>query len=48
MATFMYKKAFNEDRVGYGSAVAACMVIISFIVIAIFRFMTRNKEESAS
>ncbi|GHT64085.1 ABC transporter permease [Spirochaetia bacterium] len=48
MATFMYKKAFNEDRMGYGSAVAACMVIISFIVIAIFRFMTRNKEESAS
>ena len=45
MATFMYKKAFKEDRMGYGSAVAACMVIISFIVIAIFRYMTREKED---
>jgi raffinose/stachyose/melibiose transport system permease protein len=48
MATYMYKKAFNEDRMGYGSAVAACMVIISFVVIAIFRFMTRSREESLS
>ena len=45
MATFMYKKAFKEDRMGYGSSVAACMVLISFIVIAIFRYMTRDKEE---
>jgi raffinose/stachyose/melibiose transport system permease protein len=48
MATFMYKKAFREDRMGYGSAVAACMVIISFIVIAIFRYITREKEERLS
>jgi raffinose/stachyose/melibiose transport system permease protein len=48
MATYLYKKAFNEDRMGYGSAVAACMVIISFIVIAIFRFMTRSREENLS
>ena len=48
MATFMYKKAFKEDRMGYGSAVAACMVIISFIVIAIFRYMTRDKEDQNS
>jgi raffinose/stachyose/melibiose transport system permease protein len=48
MATYMYKKAFNEDRMGYGSAVASCMVIISFIVIAIFRFMTRSREENPS
>lgn len=48
MATFMYKKAFNEDRMGYASTVASCMVIISFVVIAIFQFMTRNKEESQS
>jgi raffinose/stachyose/melibiose transport system permease protein len=48
MATFMYKKAFNEDRMGYASTVASCMVIISFVVIAVFRFMTRSKEEGVS
>jgi len=48
MATYMYKKAFNEDRMGYASTVASCMVLISFVVIAIFRFMTRSKEEDRS
>jgi len=48
MATFMYKRAFNQDRMGYASTVASCMVIISFVVIAIFRFMTRSKEEDRS
>ena len=48
MATYMYKKAFNEDRMGYASTVASCMVLISFVVIAIFRFMTRTKEEDYS
>ncbi|MDL2229597.1 sugar ABC transporter permease [Treponema sp. OttesenSCG-928-L16] len=48
MATFMYKKAFNEDRMGYGSTVAACMVLISFCVIVAFQFITRSKEERAS
>ncbi|MDR0561470.1 MAG: sugar ABC transporter permease [Spirochaetaceae bacterium] len=48
MATFMYKKAFNEDRMGYASAVASCMVLISFIVIALFQVMTRSKEEARS
>ncbi|MDR1635821.1 MAG: sugar ABC transporter permease [Treponema sp.] len=46
MATFMYKKAFTEDRMGYGSSVAVCMFLISLVVIVIFRFMTRTKEES--
>jgi raffinose/stachyose/melibiose transport system permease protein len=46
MATFMYKKAFTEDRMGYGSSVAVCMFLISLIVIVIFRFMTRTKEEN--
>jgi raffinose/stachyose/melibiose transport system permease protein len=48
MATFMYKRAFQQDRMGYASTVASCMVIISFVVIAIFRFMTRSKEENRS
>jgi raffinose/stachyose/melibiose transport system permease protein len=49
MATFMYKKAFTEERMGYGSSVAVCMFIVSLITIVIFRFMTRaNKEEALS
>ena len=45
MATYMYKKAFQEDMMGYASAIAACMVIISFIVIVIVQLMTRSREE---
>ena len=48
MATYMYKNAFNQDRMGYASTVASCMVMISFVVIAIFRAMTRTKEEDRS
>jgi raffinose/stachyose/melibiose transport system permease protein len=48
MATFMYKRAFQQDRMGYASAVASCMVIIAFAVIAVFRFMTRTREEDRS
>ncbi|MDR3170011.1 MAG: sugar ABC transporter permease [Treponema sp.] len=47
MATYMYKRAFNEDRMGLASASAACMVLISFVVIVIFQFMTRSKEEQS-
>jgi raffinose/stachyose/melibiose transport system permease protein len=46
MATYMYKRAFNEDRMGFASAASACIVIISFIVIVIFQIMTRTKEET--
>jgi raffinose/stachyose/melibiose transport system permease protein len=46
MATYMYKRAFNEDRMGFASAAAACIVIISLIVIVIFQMMTRTKEET--
>ena len=44
MATFMYRGAFVQNRMGYASAVAACMIIISFVVVAIFRTMTRKGE----
>lgn len=48
MATYMYKKAFSQDLMGYASTVASCMVLVSFVVIAIFRFMTRSREEGRS
>ena len=48
MATYMYKRAFQQDRMGYASAVASFMIIIAFITIMIFRYVTRNKEEARS
>ena len=45
MATYMYKKAFNQDQMGYASAIAACMVFISFGVIILFQFMTRTRDD---
>ncbi|MCL1992658.1 MAG: sugar ABC transporter permease [Spirochaetes bacterium] len=43
MATFMYRAAFVQMRMGYASAVAACMIIISLIVVVIFRTITRKE-----
>jgi raffinose/stachyose/melibiose transport system permease protein len=48
MATYMYKRAFNEDRMGYASAVAGFMVLISFVVIVVFQTMTRKAAEEES
>lgn len=45
MATLMYKVAFNENRMGYASAIAGCMIIISFMAIVIFRVVTRSSKE---
>ena len=45
MATYMYKKAFQDDMMGYASTIAAFMVIISLVVIVVFQFMTRSREE---
>jgi raffinose/stachyose/melibiose transport system permease protein len=47
MATYMYKRAFNEDRMGFASSAASCMVLISFVVIIVFQLMTRSKEEQS-
>jgi raffinose/stachyose/melibiose transport system permease protein len=45
MATYMYKKAFQEDNMGYASTIAACMVLISLAVIVVFQAMTRSRDE---
>jgi raffinose/stachyose/melibiose transport system permease protein len=45
MATYMYKKAFQDDMMGYASAIAACMVVISLAVILAFQSMTRARDE---
>ena len=45
MATYMYKKAFTEDLMGYASTIASCMVIISLAVVVVFQSVTRSRDE---
>jgi raffinose/stachyose/melibiose transport system permease protein len=45
MATYMYKRAFQDDMMGYASTIAACMVLISLAVIVVFQYMTRTKND---
>jgi len=45
MATYMYKRAFQDDMMGYASTIAACMVVISLAVIVVFQYMTRSRNE---
>ncbi len=45
MATYMYKKGFTEFRMGYASAIAACMFIVCFGFACIFLYGTSRKEE---
>lgn len=45
MATYMYKKGFVESDMGYASTVAAFMFIVSLVMVSIFQFVSRKKEE---
>lgn len=45
MATYMYKKAFGQEQMGYASSVAGMMFIVSMVVVFIFMHMTKSKEE---
>lgn len=45
LATFMYKKAFGSRELGYGSAIAVVIVIISLVgVLLINRFTSKNED----
>lgn len=44
MATYMYRKAFTEDQMGYASSVASSMIVISLVVIIIVQFMLKQKD----
>lgn len=45
LATFMYKKAFTSRMLGYGSAIAVIIVIISLVgVLLINRFTGKDEE----
>jgi ABC-type sugar transport system permease subunit len=45
MATYMFRRAFLEDSMGYASAVAGAMFIISMVVVLIFFRMTRSRRQ---
>ena len=43
MATYMFRRAFLEDSMGYASAVAGAMFIIALAVVFVFFRMTRSR-----
>jgi len=45
MATYMFRRAFLEDSMGYASAVAGAMFIISLVVVFIFFGITRSRDK---
>lgn len=44
MATYMYKKGFAEANMGYASAIAVFMFMVSLILVASFLATTRKRE----
>jgi len=44
MATYMFRRAFLTDSMGYASAIAGAMFIIALLVILVFFRMTRSRD----
>ncbi len=47
MATYMYKSAFNDFRMGYGSTIALALFIIAFSLSLIFMRITKKGDNDA-
>ncbi|WP_414482348.1 carbohydrate ABC transporter permease [Limnochorda sp.] len=45
MATYMFKTAFNQFRMGYGSAVAVMSFLIAFVVSSTLLYFTQFRRE---
>ena len=45
LATYMYKKAFQSIKLGYGSAVAVVIAVISFVGVILIQRSTGSGEE---
>jgi raffinose/stachyose/melibiose transport system permease protein len=45
LATYMYKKAFQSIKLGYGSAVAVIIAVISFVGVILIQRSTRTEED---
>ncbi|MTI59345.1 MAG: sugar ABC transporter permease [Firmicutes bacterium] len=46
MATYMYKSAFNDFRMGYGSTIALALFIIAFVLSLLFMFITKRGDQN--
>ncbi len=47
LATYMYRSAFADDRMGYAAAIATVMLVLTLIATVIYLRLTRGGEEGA-
>jgi len=48
LATYMYRSAFTDDRMGYAAAIATVMLILTLIATVIYLKLTRREEEATT
>ncbi len=44
LATYMYRSAFSDDRMGYAAAIATVMLVLTMIATVIYLRLTRHEE----
>ncbi len=47
LATYMYRAAFSDDRMGYSAAIATVMLVLTLIATVIYLRLTRLEEADA-
>ncbi|MBD3292460.1 MAG: ABC transporter permease subunit [Armatimonadia bacterium] len=47
LATYMYRSAFSDDRMGYSAAIATVMLLLTMIATVIYLRLTRTEEADA-
>ncbi|MGD9496269.1 MAG: carbohydrate ABC transporter permease [Armatimonadota bacterium] len=47
LATYMYRSAFADDRMGYAAAIATVMLVLTLVATVIYLRLTRGGEEGA-
>jgi raffinose/stachyose/melibiose transport system permease protein len=48
LATYMYRSAFSDDRMGYAAAIATVMLVLTMIATVIYLRLTRQDKEAAA
>ena len=46
MATYMYKQAFEQYRMGYASSVAVVLFVIAFVISSAVLIIDQRRSES--
>lgn len=46
LATYMYVSSFPDDRMGYGSAIATIMLVLTLLATVVYLRLTRAEEEA--